>query len=727
LPKKIKFNNHITSIKLKKNIYMKLTQNFAKTRKDFPSDETSKNAQLLIKAGYIHKSMAGVYSYLPLGVKVLNNIESTLRKHINNIGGQEILMSSLSPKENWIKTNRWKEIPEYFCLPSQSGTEYRLNPTHEEVVSPIASNFIKTYKDLPDYKPAFDLNNYFVCVVINCGDLNFKEFEKYVVYDEFVKDGERVNQSVCFHKDTYEDFVSKIQAYLQVMYVVVHNANDLSFFELIGKTKEGQIKNLNYIDHMGDIKELLVFIDEQLKTPQKDYTDEVVRDELKYVYVTKPDFKNHTVFSKFIVGDEVFPLSIYQIQNKFRDEVRAKAGILRGREFKMKDMYDFHQTKQSQDAFFERVTETYIEFYANIGLKAYKVNASGGVFCEKFSREFQVVCDAGEDWIYIDKSIEEAYNQEVAPVVAKKVDYTTEEEKPKEDEYLENVIGVNNLLKKLQIDITRSTKTMLYQDKNGVLVVAVVRSDRKVSEEKLQKLYGKSLEIASDEFVMKKTGADIGYAGVVNLPNDAVVFYDDSLKYMKNFETGTNKTHYHSINVCFGRDLPYPKNFVDIKEAIEGDINPNTGTIYEVHKGSEVGNIFDLGQKWVKAFDIKYADQNNQVQYPFMGCHGIGTSRCMGVIAEIYSDEKGLKWPKSVAPYQIHLVTHLSKDEEINKRILTKANEIYANSDEVLWDDRQGIGMGQKLGDAELIGCPEIWIISENSLKLEGGIEKRIR
>lgn len=581
-------------------LYSKL---FTKTSRDYPSDEVSRNAQLLIRAGFIHKTMAGVYSFLPLGLKVLRNIENIVRDEMNKIGGQEILMSSLSPKESWKITNRW-EIPEYFKLPSQTNDDYRLNPTHEELISPIVASFVNSYKDLSDYS-----------------------------------------------------------------------------------------------------------------------------------------LENNT-----------FPLSVYQIQTKFRDEIRAKAGIMRGREFRMKDMYDFHQTKESQDNFFERVTETYFKIFKQIGLNAYKVNASGGAFSEKFSREFQVECQAGEDWLYIDQSVSEVYNQEVAPCLANVIDYTNEIEKSKEDVYLESIIGVNNLLKSLNIEITRSTKTLFYIDTNEQFIVAVVRSDRNVSDEKLQKIHGKSLAFASEEFIFDKTGAKIGYAGIINLPKDAIVYYDDSLKYLKNFETGTNKTYYHSINVCFGRDLEYPAKLYDIKEAVEGDVNPNTGNKYIVKKGSEVGNIFDLGQKWVKAFNIKYADKNNVTQYPYMGCHGIGTSRCMGVIAEIYSDEKGLKWPKSVSPFEIHLITNLDKNDEIiNQRILDLAqkfhtgrlrlldNQTIANYDnqadkdklslsewsrhiEVFWDDRLKNNLGEKLKDADLIGIPTQIIISKRSLE-NGGVE----
>jgi prolyl-tRNA synthetase len=414
---------------------MKLSQLFTKTSKEIPADETSKNAQLLIRAGFVHKTMAGVYAYLPLGLRVLNKIENIVRKHLNQIGAQEIFMNSLHPKAWWDQTERWDTVDVLFKLNSQTDNVYALAPTHEEQVTPILKSYIRSWKDLPDYVPG-----------------------------------------------------------------------------------------------------------------------------------------------------QNWPLSVYQLQTKFRDELRSKAGLMRGREFRMKDMYDLHATKESQERYFELVTETYHAIYHDLGLKSYAVDASGGSFSDKFSREFQVICEAGEDVIKYSPTTDFACNIEVYD------------------------------------------------------------------------------EIKSS-----------------------------------------------------GRDIP-----ADLKEA----------------KSAEVGNIFDLGQKWVKAFNLEYLDKNNQVQYPFMGCHGIGTSRCMGVIAEIYSDEVGLKWPESVAPFNFHLISQINEKDglEINSRIQSLAEDIYSGKtplthgllDEVLWDDRPGLSIGQKLTEAELIGCPKIFLITKRSLE-NGGVEVKDR
>jgi prolyl-tRNA synthetase len=421
---------------------MKMSTNFAKTSRNIPSDETSNNAQLLIKAGYIHKTMAGVYSYLPLGLRMINKIENIVRKHLNNIGGQEILMNSLHPKDWWVKTDRWDadKVDVLFRLKSQTNSEYALACSHEEQVTPIIQSFIKSYKDLPQY--------------------------------------------------------------------------------------------------------------------------------------------NSTT--------NTYPLSVYQIQTKFRDELRSKSGIMRGREFRMKDMYDFHISQESANTYYELVKSTYLKIYEEMGLKAYAVHASGGMFTSNDSHEFQVICEAGEDEIY--------YNENYA------------------------------------------------------------------------------------------------------------------------------------INA-------------EIKETLEkqGEKIP---TDLKIDKSAEVGNIFKLGDKYTKAFNVKVADKNNSQITPIMNCHGIGTSRCMGVIAEIYNDEKGLKLPQSVAPFKVHLVSCINKkdDENMKNKIYELSQKIYSGNvnigelaieaDDVLWDDREDIGMGEKLRDADLIGSPYQIIISSRSIDeyaSNGGYEMRKR
>jgi prolyl-tRNA synthetase len=418
---------------------MKMSQLPIKTLRDSPSDETSKNAQLLIRAGYVFKNMAGAYSYLPFGYRSLNKIEHIVRKHMNSIGSQELYMASLQPKEWWMQAGIWEHDKNdaLFHLPSGNlpGTEYALASTHESNLSNIVKQYISSWKDLP-------------------------------------------------------------------------------------------------------------------------------------------------LFDK---GTNQWPVSLYQIQTKFRDEMRAKAGLMRGREFRMKDMYDFHRTEESQKSYFEVITQTYLNCFSELGLTAYAVDASGGMFTKKLSREFQVICSVGEDEIMYSPSTGFAANVEVF-------------------------------------------------------------------DQALEAWVAKGMEKPSD------------------LKKDVSV---------------------------------------------------------------EVGNIFDLGDHYTKSFEITYTDENNQKQYPLMGCHGIGTSRLLGVMTELFSDEKGLVFPESVAPFKYHIITHFGKkdEESMIKQVQTLANDLYIkHADNVLLDDRDEskAGFGQKMSDAELIGCPTIIIITPRNVS-QGMVEIKDR
>lgn len=569
---------------------MRYSRLFTKTLKEIPADETSKNAQLLIKAGFVNKTMAGVYAFLPLGLRVLNNIENIVREEMAAIGSQEILMNALNPKQMWEVTNRWDNVDILFKIKSQTNTDYALACSHEEQVTPLVKNYVKSWKDIP------------VC------------------------DG------------------------------------------------QGQ-----------------------------------------------------------------FPLSVFQIQTKFRDELRAKSGLLRGREFRMKDMYDFHQNEESLDAYYELVKKAYAKVYSRLGLEVHATEASGGIFTTNPSHEFQAICDAGEDKIYKVPSTGVYYNEEMAPVKAQIWSNLDEDELPREDVLGEGLIGVDEVAKYLNIPVEKTTKTLLYETQDGSLVAACVRGNYKINEEKLMKVSGKHLKLASAQKIKETTGAEVGYAGILDLPEGVEIYMDESCANRRNFEMGANKTNYHSININFGRDIPLPEQFYDIKTVQEGDLFPETGEKYEVFVSAEVGNIFKLGTKYTKSLNLTYTDKDNQQKLVVMGCHGIGTTRCMAVVAEIYSDQNGLKWPESVAPFKYHLITNINHkdDPEINSQIFELARSIYegeseveelfeANPETVLWDDREGSGFGEKLKDADLIGCPWQVIISKRSLEA-GGLEFKNR
>jgi prolyl-tRNA synthetase len=399
---------------------MKQSQLFSKTRKEAPKDEVSRNAQLLIRAGFIHKELAGVYAYMPLGLRVLENIKKIVREEMNSVGGQEVMMTTLQPKEIWEKTDRWddKKVDNWFKTKLVSGTELGVGLTHEEPIVDAVSNYLNSYKDMP--------------------------------------------------------------------------------------------------------------------------------------------------------------FSVYQIQNKFRNELRAKSGLFRGREFLMKDMYTFCRDQEQHDQEYEKIVSAYFKVYDRLGLGkiTYKTFADGGIFTPRFSDEFQTLSEAGEDTIYVDEKKRIAINEEI------------------------------------------------FTDENL-----------------------KKLGLNKDELIQKK--------------------------------------------------------------------------------GVEVGNTFHLESKYTDALNLYYKDEKGEKHSIIMGCYGIGISRLMGVIAEIFADEKGLVWPESVAPFAVHLI-EISNQSSV---LSDKAKEIYdllvRKGVEVLLDDRD-CRAGEKFADSDLIGIPQRIVVSEKSLAA-GGVEIKKR
>lgn len=385
---------------------MKYSQAFAKTTRNTAKDEVTANADLLTRAGFVDKLMAGAYNYLPLGLRVLRNIEEVVRQEMNAVGGQEILMAMLHPKANWATTGGWDNIDVLFKVKSRTDKEYALGQSEEEVVTPLVMSRVNTYQDLP--------------------------------------------------------------------------------------------------------------------------------------------------------------IAAYQIHWKFRDELRSKSGLLRGREFLMKDMYSFHQDQADFDKFYEVVKQAYLKIYSRLGLVAKVTEASGGSFSEKISYEFMVLTDAGEDDI----------------------------------------------------------------------------------------------------------------------------LYCDTCEFCVNVE------------------------ITDLKEKATC---PKCGKGFLAQaRASEVGNVFDLGQKYGKDFDLSFQAQDGSRQYPVMGCYGIGISRLMGVIVEKFHDDRGIIWPATISPAQVHLV-NLGASAQVQEQAEKLYRQLMSQGVEVLWDDREA-SAGVKLADADLIGLPHRIIISERSL-----------
>jgi prolyl-tRNA synthetase len=552
-------------------LYSKLFGKTIKSAKEFDSA----NASLLIKGGFIDQTMAGVYAFLPLGLRVLDKIETIVREEMDK-AGSELYMASLAPLSLWETTGRlnkvdvlFKAVPANKHSKDHNDSEYVLNCTHEDVITPIAKKFNISYKDLP--------------------------------------------------------------------------------------------------------------------------------------------------------------FAVYQIQTKFRNEARPKSGLLRGREFRMKDMYSFHKSEEERKGFYEEIKKNYLAVYERTGLGhlTYIAVASGGDFTKDYSHEFQVRCDAGEDLLFYVPSKNFAYNKEVAPSKSP-TENQAEDKKLMEKIHTPGIVTVEAVTQKLNVKPTKLIKTLIYKDREDNFFAAAVRGDYSINIIKLEKALDKSgLELASSQDVEKITGAKVGFAGLTNLNKDIPVIFDDTLEGAVNMVMGANQTDYHYINANFVTDINAPERYFDIKEAKAGDLHPETSEEYEVFKASEVGNIFPLGTKYTKDFDYTYSDENGEKQPVFMGSYGIGTTRLMGVIAEVFHDERGLIWPTAVAPFTVHLVGFNLDDEKTKERAYSLYKTLEQNGIEVLFDDREKISNGEKLADADLIGCPYRAIISAKTPENQVEVKKR--
>ncbi len=556
---------------------MRQTSLFSKTLKEVPVGEVSLNSQLLIRAGFIDKTMAGVYTYLPLGWRVLVKIENIIREEMNAIGGQEILMPALSPQWNWEKTKRLEKVDVLFkadganqASRKQNNSVYILNSTHEEIITPIMKKYASSYKDLP--------------------------------------------------------------------------------------------------------------------------------------------------------------VAVYQIQVKYRNEPRPKAGLLRGREFRMKDLYSFHKNQEDLYKFYELTKKAYAKIFErmDIGNDTFIALASGGDFTKNYSHEFQTKCENGEDTVFKDLDSGICYNQEVAPG---RVSLENGEE---DLQVLEKVAttGIKTIAKLtefLGIPKEKAVKTLLYKDEEGNFIAAALRGDYDINEEKLFRIIGfKGFRFADEGEIEKITSAKSGYSGLIGLSEDIDIYMDDSLQGLKNFAIGANETNYHYNNVNFGQDISEPEKFYDIKEIKPGDISPDSGKVYEVFKASETGNIFPLNTKFSESFSCYYDDENGNKKPIYMGAYGMGPTRIMGVLAEKFADEKGLSWTESVAPFKVHLLQLPGKNKQVKKQAEYIYRKLKDKNIQVLYDDRQDVGAGEKFADADLIGCPYRIVVSEKMIK-ENKIELKKR
>ena len=523
---------------------MKMSNMLIATLREVPAEAEIASHQLMLRAGMIRKMASGIYNHLPLGVKVLKNVEDIVRDEMNKAGAQELLASAMIPAELWQESGRWDAYgAEMFRVTDRNSREFCLGPTHEEVFTNIARNEIKSYKQLP--------------------------------------------------------------------------------------------------------------------------------------------------------------LNLYQIQTKYRDETRPRFGVMRSREFIMKDAYSFDKDQEGLDLAYNKMHDAYVSIFNRCGLDAKCVEADSGAIGGSNSAEFMVKSEVGEDDVVFCTECNYAANIEKAETKAE----IAEVEELVEVQKIEtpDSRSIEEVSEFLKVSPKKTVKTLIY-NVDGKLVGVLVRGDREVNEVKVANASNATsdIELASHEEVKRATNSETGFAGPINLAVD-LLLVDEEVSKMYNMVVGANETGYHLTGVNYGRDFEGVVG--DFRNIEEGEACPKCGAKVTIARGTEVGHIFKLGTKYSEAMNAKFIDENGKEQPFIMGCYGIGVTRTVASIIEQHHDENGIIWPLEVAPYHVSVIAVNSKDEE-QMRVATEIyNELIEMGVEALLDDRKERA-GVKFKDSELMGIP---------------------
>lgn len=408
-----------------------------------------------------------------------------------------------------------------------------------------------------------------------------------------------------------------------------------------------------------------------------------------------------------------FPFMIYQIQTKFRDEPRARGGLIRVREFTMKDAYSFHTSQEDLERYYDVCFKAYERIFKRCGAKnVIAVKSDSGMMGGNVSHEFMLLTDIGEDTLAIcsDDNCGYKANVEVAECITHNVD---SEIKPLEEVATPNVKTIEGLAKKLGVDPTKTCKAVVYQiNENDEYVVVFIRGDLEVNETKLRNYLHKEVHPAAS--ISSDSGIVAGFIGPVGFKGKAKVVYDKSLMHIDDFVCGANKEGYHYTGMNFARDVGEIE-YVEVAKAYNGGVCPICGKpTITLKKGVEVGNIFQLGQKYTKAMDMTYIDKDGERKHPIMGCYGIGVGRLAATICEEQHDKFGPIWPISIAPWQVEICCLQSDDEEVKATADALYADLNARGVETLYDDRP-VRAGFMFADADLFGVPVRAVISRKT------------
>ena len=531
------------------------------TLKESPADAEVISHQLMLRAGMIRRLAAGLYTWLPLGLRILRKVENIIREEMNNAGAIELLMPSVQPAELWQESGRWEQYgPELLRIQDRHTREFCYGPTHEEVITDLVRREIRSYKQLP---------------------INF-----------------------------------------------------------------------------------------------------------------------------------------YQIQTKFRDEIRPRFGVMRAREFSMKDAYSFHTSKECLETTYQLMHETYTNIFNRLGLEFRAVAADAGSIGGNASHEFHVLAESGEDAIAFSSQSDYAANVELAPTFSVK-SASSQANQPLEKIATPNQHSIEDVCKFLKIAPNQIIKTLIVKGNNDSLVALVLRGDHELNPVKAQKLDGVAdpLEFASETAIQTKLDCKPGSLGPINL--SCSIYIDHAAATLSNFVCGANEDGFHNKEVNWQRDFRNfdPSSSVDLRKIVEGDASPDGQGTIVIKRGIEVGHIFQLGKKYSKALKASVLDQNGKQQTLTMGCYGIGVTRVVAAAIEQNFDAQGIIWPPSIAPFHISLIPiNLKKSKLVAVTCERLHLELQNNGLEVLFDDRDSRA-GLLFADHELIGIPHRIVVSERGLE----------